>query len=119
MDSSHTPPRPRGTAFVCFWARESADAVLSLAAQLRSISTGVLSTPVPSHNPFKMGGASLLMPDPSASASKGLVLNGRTLDVVRAVERGEAGRLEEEGVKKRRKEDKRNLYLIKEGGWYS
>lgn len=62
---------------------------------------------------------SLLTPDPSAGVVRSLVLNGRTLDVVRAVERVEAGKLLSEGVRKRRKEDKRNLYLLREGGTYT
>ena len=59
---------------------------------------------------------SLLTPDPTSGVAKNLVLRGRTLDVVRAVERVEASKLLSEGVKKRRKEDKRNLFLLKEGG---
>jgi nucleolar protein 4 len=67
-------------------------------------------------NPFTMNMPSLLTVDPSAGIAKNLVLKGRTLDVARAVERGEAGKLLSEGVRKRRKEDKRNLYLLREGG---
>lgn len=44
-----------------------------------------------------------------------MVLHGRTLDVVRAVTRDEAGKLKEEGEKQREKADKRNLYLLREG----
>jgi nucleolar protein 4 len=46
-------------------------------------------------------------------------LHGRTLDVVRAVTRDEAGKLKEEGEKKREKADKRNLYLLREGGAFA
>jgi hypothetical protein len=35
---------------------------------------------------------------------------------VRAVTREEAGKLKEEGEKRREKADKRNLYLLREGG---
>jgi nucleolar protein 4 len=44
------------------------------------------------------------------------VLHGRTLDVVRAVTRDVAGKLKEDGEKQREKADKRNMYLLREGG---
>jgi nucleolar protein 4 len=59
---------------------------------------------------------SILTPDPSAASVQSLVLNGRTLDVVRAVTRDEATRLKEDGEKRREKADKRNIYLLREGG---
>jgi hypothetical protein len=65
-------------------------------------------------NPFAM--ASMLTPDPSAASAQSLVLHGRTLDVVHAVTREEAGKLKEAGEKAREKADKRNLYLLREGG---
>jgi nucleolar protein 4 len=69
-------------------------------------------------NPFKL--PSILTPDPSSSLAQSLVLHGRTLDVVRAVTRDEAGKLKEDGEKRREKADKRNLYLLREGGeWFT
>jgi len=65
-------------------------------------------------NPFKL--PSILTPDPSSSLAQSLVLQGRTLDVVRAVTRNEATKLKEEGERKREKADKRNAYLLREGG---
>jgi nucleolar protein 4 len=59
---------------------------------------------------------SLLTPDPSSSTVQTLVLHGRTLDLTRAVTRDEAGRLREQGERAREKKDKRNLYLLREGG---
>jgi len=56
-----------------------------------------------------------LTPDPSAPSAQSLVLHGRTLDVVRAVTREEAGKLKEANEKAREKADKRNMYLIREG----
>lgn len=70
--------------------------------------------PQPKKNPFAM--ASILTPDPSAASSQNLVLHGRTLDVVHAVTREEAGKLKEAGEKAREKADKRNMYLLREGG---
>ena len=60
--------------------------------------------------------ASILTPDPSAPSAQSLVLHGRTLDVVRAVTREEAGKLKEAHEKAREKADKRNMYLLREGG---
>jgi nucleolar protein 4 len=65
-------------------------------------------------NPFSA--PSLLVPDPSSSLARNLVLHGRTLDVVRAVTRETADKLRDAGVKMREKADKRNLYLMREGG---
>ena len=60
--------------------------------------------------------SSILTPDPSSSFARSLVLRDRTLDVVRAVTRDEATKLREEGLQQREKADKRNLYLLREGG---
>lgn len=72
------------------------------------------ATVVTKKNPFKI--SSILTPDPSSSLAQSLVMQGRTLDVTRAVTREEAGRLRELGEKQREKKDKRNLYLMREGG---
>ncbi len=70
----------------------------------------------PKKNPFKL--PSLLTPDPSASVAQNLVLHGRTMDVIRAVTRDEAGKLKQEGERQREKADKRHLYLLREGSAY-
>lgn len=67
----------------------------------------------PKKNPFSL--PSILTPDPSSSLARSLVLHGRTLDVVRAVTRETATQLRVEGEKQREKQDKRNLYLLREG----
>lgn len=59
---------------------------------------------------------SILTPDPSSSLAQSLVLHGRTLDVVRAVTRDTAAKLKEDNEKSRQKDDKRNMYLLREGG---
>jgi nucleolar protein 4 len=58
----------------------------------------------------------MLAPDPSSSLARNLVIHGRTLDVVRAVTRETADKLRDAGEKLREKADKRNLYLMREGG---
>jgi len=107
----HETGRSRGTAFACFWEREDADKVIQLSETL-SKETGFPAKP-------KNAAAnlpSLLTPDPSSSLARGLVIHGRTLDVTRTVTRDEASKLKDEGIKKREKEDKRNIYLMREGG---
>ncbi|THU93518.1 RNA-binding domain-containing protein [Dendrothele bispora CBS 962.96] len=103
--------RSRGTGFACFWNKEDADKVIEQSDLLRQETTG--STEGAKKNPFSM--PSILTPDPSSTLARSLVLQGRTLDVVRAVTRDEAGKLKEEGEKRRQKEDKRNMYLLREG----
>ncbi|KAH7338464.1 hypothetical protein B0J17DRAFT_695265 [Rhizoctonia solani] len=110
----HETGRSRGTGFVCFWKKEDADEAIeeaeAMAKELGTDKPAAGSSKV--HNPFSM---SLLTPDPSASLAKRLVLHGRTLSVARAVTRNEADRLREEGERSREKQDKRNLYLMREG----
>ena len=59
---------------------------------------------------------SILTPDPSSSLAQSLVIHGRTLDVTRAVPRDEAQKLKDDGERQRERADKRNLYLLREGG---
>ncbi|RXW13556.1 hypothetical protein EST38_g12294 [Candolleomyces aberdarensis] len=103
--------RSRGTGFACFWNKEDADKVVDQSEILRSETTGQNSAP--KKNPFSL--PSILTPDPSSSLARSLVLHGRTLDVVRAVTRDVASRLKEEGEQLREKQDKRNMYLLREG----
>ncbi|KAJ7184156.1 hypothetical protein C8R46DRAFT_451512 [Mycena filopes] len=102
--------RSRGTGFACFWNREDADKVVEQSELLRMETTG---SEAPKKNPFIL--PSILTPDPSSTLARSLVLHGRTLDVVRAVTRDVAGKLKEDGEKKREKADKRNMYLLREG----
>ncbi|KAG7441465.1 RNA-binding domain-containing protein [Guyanagaster necrorhizus] len=103
--------RSRGTGFACFWNKDDADNVVEQSDLLKAETTG--AEPAVKKNPFSM--PSILTPDPSSSLAQSLVLHGRTLDVVRAVTRDEAGKLKEEGERKREKADKRNMYLLREG----
>ncbi|PCH38948.1 hypothetical protein WOLCODRAFT_84595 [Wolfiporia cocos MD-104 SS10] len=106
----HETGRSRGTGFVCFWNKTDADKAVEQSEILRAETVGDKAVP---KNPFKL--PSLLTPDPSASIAQNLVLHGRTLDVIRAVTRDEAGKLKQAGERQREKADKRNLYLLREG----
>ncbi|KAF2486860.1 hypothetical protein BDY17DRAFT_321619 [Neohortaea acidophila] len=103
--------RSRGTGFVCFYSKEDADACVRNAPrpnpQAQSESKDVKTKQAP--NSVLQNEAN----DPSGEYS----IDGRVLQVSRAVEKSEANRLTQEGVAQRRKrnEDKRRLYLLPEG----
>lgn len=111
-----TTGRSRGTGFACFWKKEDADKALEEAARVYQITgsntTGLNSNPAA--NPFAL--PSILTVDPSSQAAAKLVLHGRTLDVVRALTREDASMKKEDAEKARQKSDKRNTYLMREGG---
>jgi len=122
--------RSRGTGFVCFWNVEHADAAIEEAQKVAS-ETGANAMPVSrdelypreprtqlggSSNPFAL--PSVLTADPSSSLASRLVIHGRTLEVTRAVTREDAGRMKEDSERARMAGDKRNTYLMREGGMY-
>ncbi|KPV77078.1 uncharacterized protein RHOBADRAFT_52034 [Rhodotorula graminis WP1] len=101
-----TTKRSRGTAFVCFWNDESAQAVLNESQALNEGNFGETSTKK----------TSLLMADPSSSTASRLTLHGRVLAAVPAVSKNDADKLREDRDKKgAAKMDRRNLYLMREG----
>jgi len=121
--------RSRGTGFACFWNKEDADRAVQQSELLRVETTGqsvavcclvpkdfnhLTESFQPKKNPFSL--PSILTPDPSSSLAQSLVLHGRTLDVVKAVTRDVAGKLKEDNERMREKADKRNMYLLREGG---
>lgn len=120
--------RSRGTGFVCFWNVEHADAAIEEAQRVAS-ETGANSMPVSlklwasrnahgqlggNNNPFAL--PSVLTADPSSSLASRLVIHGRTLEVTRAVTREDASRMKEDSERARMTGDKRNTYLMREGG---
>lgn len=58
----------------------------------------------------------MLTIDPSSSLASRLVIHGRSLAVTRAVTREIAGNLKEDAEHARQQNDKRNTYLMREGG---
>ncbi|KAJ9476650.1 Nucleolar protein 4 [Pseudozyma hubeiensis] len=108
--------RSKGTGFVCFWQASSADAALAQAKIIERESgvSGSTSASVANQkNPFAM--PSVLTADPAAPLTASLNLHGRVLNVIPAVARDEASRLENSGRKEREKGDKRNTWLLREG----
>ncbi|KAI9376506.1 hypothetical protein BJX61DRAFT_489542 [Aspergillus egyptiacus] len=104
--------RPRGTGFVCFWKPEHAATCIQnapkqqdpLAAEKEKGKKGTLIK----HS---------VLQNENADPTGRYTLDGRVLQVSRAVSKSRATQLEEEGVSKRlvRDTDKRRLYLLNEG----
>lgn len=113
-----TTNRSKGTGFVCFWQAESAEAALAQAKIIEresgvSGSSSASTSVANQKNPFAM--PSVLTADPAAPLTASLNLHGRVLNVIPAVARDEASRLETSGRKEREKGDKRNTWLLREG----
>lgn len=108
-----TTKRSRGTAFVHFWNAEDAHKVLHESAVLNAgLHVGETSDKKQRSQP-----QSLLMADPGTSSASKLTLHGRVLAAVAAVSKDDADKLREDRDKKGgAKTDRRNLYLMREGG---
>lgn len=107
--------RSRGTGFVCFYDRDNADACLRGAPQPQPAANK------PGDNKRNSTAAAAvkhsLLEDIYADPSGRYTLEGRVLQVSRAVDRQEATRLTVEGssIREARDKDKRRLYLLSEG----
>ncbi|XXQ33246.1 RRM domain-containing protein [Plasmodiophora brassicae] len=92
--------RPKGTAFVQFGSAESANAAVEYASKGRNVDERS------SRNGRKRPRRTM--------TENGLQLGGRPLDVVIAVDRSQAARLQESGSKVK-KDDRKCAYLLREG----
>jgi len=104
--------RPRGTGFICFYNIEDADTCIRAAPQPQVAK--------PAETKGKGAAASQLhsvLQDETLDPTGKFTLDGRVLQVARAVNKSEANRLTQEGVANRfkRDNDKRRLYLLQEG----
>ncbi|POS88123.1 hypothetical protein EPUL_001216 [Erysiphe pulchra] len=97
--------RPKGTGFVCFYKQEDADSCYYAAP--RTFKSGANATKV-KHS---------ILEDEAADKSGMYTMEGRILQVSRAVDRDNAVKLTEAGTSFRadRDKDKRKLFLLKEG----
>lgn len=108
----HATERPKGSGFVCFYNIDDALACLRGAPRTES---------VPAKGDKSRGAASAkkhsLLEDTLADPFGRYTLEGRVLQVTRAVDRNEAHRLTTEGSSLRdaRDKDRRRLYLLSEG----
>ncbi|KAK4638168.1 uncharacterized protein CLAFUR5_00811 [Fulvia fulva] len=105
--------RSKGTGFVCFYRKEDADACIRNAPA---------RIPAPSADKSSKDGQPALqtrsiLQNEDQDPTGQYTLDGRVVQVSRAVDKSEAGRLTEEGVASRYKRDtdKRRLYLLSEG----
>ena len=102
--------RPRGTGFVCFKKEDDAKACLKNAPRIvngQATQSGSNAVPV---------GQSLLQ-DENADPLGKYTLEGRVLQLARAVGKSQATKLANAGeaAEEQRKKDKRHLYLLNEG----
>ncbi|KAF7184957.1 putative RNA-binding protein C4F6.14 [Pseudocercospora fuligena] len=104
--------RSKGTGFVCFYNKEDADACLRN-APIRPAA----SLPEKSKDGKPAQAPHSILQNDMADPTGQYTLDGRVLQVTRAVDKSEANRLTEEGVNHRykRDNDKRKLYLLSEG----
>ncbi|CUS08475.1 unnamed protein product [Tuber aestivum] len=97
----HATERPRGTGFVCFFNQEDCDRCLTDAPRQQSRVTKAKS----------------LLQNEGDDPSGRYTIDGRILQLARAVDKTEAARLQEAGLAQRDKVqgDKRRLFLLQEG----
>ncbi|KAF9397439.1 RNA recognition motif-containing protein [Mortierella sp. AD011] len=110
----HDTGRSRGTGFVCYFNKGAADNCMAEAEKVSAI-----VNPIQAENDRKKKNNfvkhTILQPDLPEELAIKFTLNGRVLNVVRAVDKKSAVSLLEAGQHKREREDRRNLYLMREG----
>ncbi|KAF8955152.1 RNA recognition motif-containing protein [Entomortierella lignicola] len=110
----HDTGRSRGTGFVCYYNKGAADNCMAEAEKVTAI-----VSPIQAENDRKKKNnfvkQAILQPDLPEELAVKFTLNGRVLNVVRAVDKKSAVGLLEAGQQKREREDRRNLYLMREG----
>ncbi|KAL8904755.1 MAG: hypothetical protein Q9171_006939 [Xanthocarpia ochracea] len=106
--------RSKGTAFISFW--NEADAVACLRAAPKPGSTSTYGEKTQS-TPSNITNKKSILEDSSIGSSGRYTMDGRTLQLSRAVDKGEAARLTAAGhsIRDVRDRDKRRLYLLGEG----
>jgi nucleolar protein 4 len=105
--------RPKGTGFVCFFNIEDADACFRGAPRFQPSGANATLKRETSTSKSKHS----LLQDESADSSGLYTIEGRVLQISKAVEREQAVKLTEAGTNFRtdRDKDKRKLYLLSEG----
>ncbi|RHZ48551.1 mRNA-binding ribosome biosynthesis protein NOP4 [Aspergillus thermomutatus] len=105
--------RPRGTGFVCFWKVEDAASCVREAPKQQDTLIAEKDKGKKSSTALKHS----ILQNENSDPSGRYTLDGRVLQVARAVSKSQAARLEEEGISNRlvRDTDKRRLFLLSEG----
>ena len=110
----HVTERPKGTGFVCFYNQEDADSCLREAPKVQL---------TPGHESATTKGAGgfstkqSVLEDTSLDRTGRYIIDGRVLQLSRAVDRSEATRLKfaSSNIRDARDKDRRRLYLLSEG----
>ncbi|KAI8389273.1 hypothetical protein BD560DRAFT_452161 [Blakeslea trispora] len=114
----------RGTGFVCMRKKEDVDTILEAAEALRAISqkdenndSEAMNQLLSKREKKKKGlmFKSIITPESTSGEGAKFTLHGRVLDVTLAVDREQAKQIKDDNLSQKRKEDKRNLYLMREG----
>ncbi|KAG1177119.1 hypothetical protein G6F70_002918 [Rhizopus microsporus] len=114
----------RGTGFVCMKKKEDADKCLEAAQALRNLSqkdetndAEAMKDLLSKREKKKKGlmFKSIITPESTSGDGAKFTLHGRVLDVTLAVDREQAKQIKDSNLSQKRKEDKRNLYLMREG----
>lgn len=107
--------RPRGNGFVCFYNIEDADECIKNGP--RYVAGAQRPTDNRANNAGSMQISKSILQNEDADPTGKYTMEGRILQVSRAVNKSEANRLTEEGVANRfkRDTDRRRLYLLSEG----
>ncbi|BCS12519.1 RNA recognition motif-containing protein [Aspergillus luchuensis] len=109
----HETERPRGTGFACFWKPDDAAACVRDAPKQQDPLVAEKDKSKKASTAYKHS----ILQNENADPTGRYTLEGRVLQVARAVSKSRASQLEEEGVSRRlvRDTDKRRLYLLSEG----
>ncbi|KAK5163822.1 hypothetical protein BJ546DRAFT_92132 [Cryomyces antarcticus] len=109
----HLTERPRGTGFVCFFNTLDAEACLKGAPRYQPTPASGADSKMSS----APAGAHSILQNEDSDPTGRYTMDGRILQVSRAVAKPDADRLKEEGVAHRgsKDKDKRRLYLLSEG----
>jgi len=108
--------KSRGTGFVCFHKREDAEKCLKAYEEAEKHAYEFEEQQQPKGKKKESTIHSVLRPEPMLNeATAPFILDGRFLKVNIAVRRGEAEQLINATNIRKRKEDTRNMYLIREG----
>lgn len=105
--------RPRGTGFVCFWKVEDAAACVRDAPKQQDPAAADKTANKKASTGFKHS----VLQNENADPTGRYTIEGRVLQISRAVSKSRAAQLEDEGASRRlvRDTDKRRLYLLAEG----
>ncbi|KAI9476135.1 MAG: hypothetical protein EXX96DRAFT_620603 [Benjaminiella poitrasii] len=114
----------RGTGFVCMRKKEDVNTILEAAKTLHALSQKdenndkeALDQLLSKREKKKKGlmYKSIITAEPGSGEAAKFTLHGRVLDVTLAVDREQAKKIKDSNLAQKRKEDKRNLYLMREG----